>query len=195
MLLWLERFLLAMGLGLGVWSALVLIEARHISRMPIPETRRTLPGEEAPGGSAASASVHRVAPGEWVARLEAPSIQLAATVLEGTDDATLRRGAGHIEYTPLPGEPGNVGIAGHRDTTFRPVRHISIGDVLTLTTAELELRYRVVRTQVVDPDAVHVLDPTSEPTLTLVTCYPFNFIGPAPQRFIVHAALIDRTSR
>jgi sortase A len=110
-------------------------------------------------------------------------------VLEGSDDDTLRRGSGHIEDTPLPGESGNVGIAGHRDTVFRPLKRVKAGDDLDLRTADRVFHYKVSRTLIVNPTDVYVLDPTEKPTLTLVTCYPFEFIGHAPRRFIVQATL------
>jgi sortase A len=120
---------------------------------------------------------------------------MSTAVLEGSDDATLKKGAGHIEDTPLPGEPGNVGIAGHRDTVFRPLRHVKVGDPLDLTTADRLYRYRISKTHIVDPADVYVLDSTKTPTLTLVTCYPFDFIGNAPRRFIVHAELVKEEPR
>ena len=101
----------------------------------------------------------------------------------------LARAAGHIEDTALPGDPGNVGIAGHRDTTFRPVRNLKAGDILRLTTTSGAFTYRIDRTFIVDPEDVYVLDPTDVPSLTLVTCYPFTFIGHAPKRYIVRATL------
>src|SRR5262249_31401994 len=130
-------------------------------------------------------------PGSWLAKLEAPSVSLTATVLEGSDDGTLRHAAGHIEDTPLPGQRGNVGIAGHRDGIFRPLRGVHVGDPLLLTTGDRAYRYRISRTLIVAPEDVYVLDPTGGPTLTLVTCYPFTFIGHAPKRFIVQAELVD----
>lgn len=151
------------------------------------------PAERTAAGRSPGASA--VECGTWLARLEAPTVALAATVLEGTDDATLRRGAGHIEGTPVPGATGNVGIAGHRDTVFRPVRHLKLGDRLLLTTADRVFEYRISHTKIVNPADVHVLDPTGRPMLTLVTCFPFNFIGNAPQRFIVHAELIQERAR
>ena len=90
---------------------------------------------------------------------------------------------------------GNVGIAGHRDTIFRPLRHAKAGDPLTLTTSRGVYRYRVSKTLIVDPDDVYVLDPTEQPTVTLVTCYPFEFIGHAPRRFVVQAALVSDEAR
>jgi len=107
--------------------------------------------------------------------------------MEGTSSATLRRAAGHISGTALPGQPGNVGISAHRDTFFRPLRNIRRNDLITLTTALGEYRYRVVSTRVVSPQDVAVLDPAGNQILTLVTCYPFYFIGAAPNRFIVRA--------
>ena len=102
----------------------------------------------------------------------------------------LRRAAGHIKGTALPGTSGNVGIAGHRDTLFRPLRHIRQDDVITLTTLQGLYRYRVVSTKVVSPYDVAVLNPDGREILTLVTCYPFHFVGPAPDRFIVRATRI-----
>ena len=114
-------------------------------------------------------------------------------VLEGSDDGTLGRGSGHIEDTPFPGESGNVGIAGHRDTTFRALRNIHVGDPLEFKTSDRVYRYRISKTMIVGPDDVYVLDPTERPALTLVTCYPFEFIGHAPRRFIVRADLVEET--
>jgi len=112
-------------------------------------------------------------------------------VLEGSDDAILNRAAGHIEETPLPGEGGNIGIAVHRDTVFRPLRRLRIGDTLELSTGDRVYRYRISKTMIVGPDDVYVLDRTRKPTLTLVTCYPFEFIGHAPKRFVVRADLVS----
>jgi sortase A len=111
---------------------------------------------------------------------------------------------GHIPGTPLPGQSGNVTIAGHRDTFFRPLRLIRKNDTMKLTTLRGEDQYRVVSTDIVAPDDIHVLYPTGRNTLTLVTCYPFYYVGPAPRRFIVRAERVageqldvagNRTSR
>ncbi len=122
-----------------------------------------------------------------VGRLEIPRVGLSVVVAEGADDATLRRAAGHIPGTGLPGSSGNVGIAGHRDTLFRSLRGIRLEDTILLTTLQGAYRYRVVSTKIVDPSDVAVLNPDGGEILTLVTCYPFYFIGPAPDRFIVRA--------
>ena len=107
--------------------------------------------------------------------------------MKGEDEATLARAVGHLQGTAFPWEPGNVGLAGHRDTFFRPLRHIREGDAIRMTTARGTFDYRVASTEIVDPSNVSVLAPTPHRSLTLVTCYPFFYVGPAPKRFIVHA--------
>jgi sortase A len=125
-----------------------------------------------------------------VGRIEIPAVGLATRVLEGSNAPTLRLAVGHIPGTALPGSSGNVGLAGHRDTFFRPLRRIKLGDEIRFTTAAGTFKYRVVSLRVVLPNAVEVLNATQQPTLTLVTCYPFDFIGTAPQRLIVHAEMV-----
>jgi sortase A len=197
---WLERALVGIGAALALWSALTVAQAGFFSSLPVPPARPAvarLPGEE-PSSHAASPTVSARAglrAGDWVARLEVPRVDLAATVLEGSDDATLSRAAGHIEDTALPGQRGNAGIAAHRDTIFRPVRNLRIGDVMTVTTADGAYDYRIDQTMIVNPEDVYVLDPTDHATLTLVTCYPFTFIGHAPKRFIVKASLVAERPR
>jgi sortase A len=128
-----------------------------------------------------------VATGGLIGRLEIPRLGLSVMVIEGEDKTTLRRAAGHVPGTPLPGQPGNVGISGHRDTFFRPLRKIQRTDLITLTTIQGEYKYRVVSTRVVSPDNLTVLSSTGGEVLTLITCHPFYFVGPAPNRFIVRA--------
>ena len=112
-------------------------------------------------------------------------------MLEGTDDFTLNRAVGHIANTARPGSDGNSGIAGHRDGFFRGLKDITPGDAIELETLDGSEVYRVERTWIVDPEDVSVLDPTPARSLTLVTCYPFYFIGSAPRRFIVRAVRAD----
>ena len=139
------------------------------------------------------AELSRPAPAPY-AVLRIPKIHLEAAVLPGTDDATLNRGLGHIEDTALPGTEGNSGIAGHRDGFFRGLKDVSPGDLIELQTRDGRQTYRIERTWIVDPDDVSVLDPTPAQALTLVTCYPFYFVGPAPQRFIVRAVRANSPS-
>jgi sortase A len=120
-------------------------------------------------------------------RIEIARIGLTAMIMAGTDGRTLRRAVGHIRGTPLPGKQGNVAIAGHRDTFFRPLRNVQDDDEITLTTLHGSYRYLVDSTQVVAPEDTQVLNESSDTILTLVTCYPFYFVGPAPKRFIVRA--------
>lgn len=123
-----------------------------------------------------------------VGRIEIPRIGLRAILLEGTSKTCLRRAVGHIEGTALPGEPGNAAFAGHRDTFFYPLKSIRKDDVIRIQTLDGTFTYRVDSVSIVAPDATEVLKPTATPTLTLVTCYPFNYIGPAPSRYIVQAS-------
>jgi sortase A len=120
-------------------------------------------------------------------RLVVDRIHLSVMVMEGTTPTTLRRAAGHIAGTALPGQPGNIGIAAHRDTFFLPLQHIQANDVISLTTLAGEFRYRVTTVTIVGPADADVLSANTGEFLTLVTCYPFTFIGSAPERFIVRA--------
>ena len=122
-----------------------------------------------------------------VGRIDIARLGVSVMVMEGFDGKTLRRGAGHIPGTALPGQAGNVGISAHRDTFFRPLRNVRAGDVISVTTLDGEYQYRVVSTKVVSPRDVSVLDSTGGEVLTLVTCYPFYYVGAAPERFIVRA--------
>ena len=122
-----------------------------------------------------------------IGRLEIPRLDLSAVVIEGDDSKTLRHAVGHISGTPLPGQIGNVALTGHRDTFFRPLRNIRPNDIIVLTTLQGEYHYRVVSTRVVSPDNIAVLNASGGETLTLITCYPFYFVGSAPKRFIVRA--------
>ena len=191
-LLWTERVLLSLGAATAAWCAAAWLQIQYTERLAVPSSMVTsgLPGDAGAASPRATSGRLGIPAGTVVARLDAPAVKLSTAVLEGSDDEILNRGAGHIEDTAFPGEPGNIGIAGHRDTVFRPVRRLRVGDELTLSTSDQIYRYRISRTLIVGPDDVYVLNPTREPTLTLVTCYPFDFVGHAPKRFIVQAALV-----
>jgi sortase A len=122
-----------------------------------------------------------------LAVLRIAKIRLEVAVLPGTEDLTLDRAVGHIEGTAAPDGGGNIGIAGHRDSFFRGLKDIAPGDLIELVSLRDTVVYRVEQTWIVDPTDVSVLDPTDTKALTLVTCYPFYFVGPAPRRFIVRA--------
>lgn len=126
--------------------------------------------------------------GSIVGRIEIPRIGLKTMILEGVSQRTLALAVGHIPGTALPGGAGNVGLAGHRDTFFRSLRGIRPGDTIVLTTLTGSFNYEVKSCEVVTPRDTRVLANSTEPSLTLVTCYPFHYLGSAPERFIVHAA-------
>ena len=125
--------------------------------------------------------------GDVLGRIDIHRLGLSVVIIQGTSSRMLRLGAGHIEGTPLPGEAGNSGIAGHRDTFFHELQGVHPTDEIQLQTATGLLRYEVDWVRVVPPNDMSVLAPSTESQLTLVTCYPFRFLGPAPDRFVVHA--------
>jgi sortase A len=127
--------------------------------------------------------------GDVLGRIEIPRLKLKVAILEGTTSRTLQLGVGHIGGTALPGAQGNIGIAGHRDTYFRALKDIRTNDEIEIQTATGLSRYKVDWAQIVSPGDTAVLAPSSESAITLVTCYPFYFIGAAPKRFVVHARM------
>jgi sortase A len=129
-----------------------------------------------------------------IAVLRIASVSLEVPVLEGTDEVALNQGVGHIEGTSAPGAGGNVGIAGHRDGFFRSLKDIQQGDTIELISHLRNDRYVVDETLIVSPEHVSVLRARGLPSLTLVTCYPFYFVGSAPKRFVVHASLVESVS-
>jgi sortase A len=188
---WTQGFLFTLGFLLLGYCAYVEVDAWWFQRM---ETRaldlslhNRLPGEE--GATPVPAPVPIPDHG-LIGRIEIERLGLSAMIVEGADDASLRRAVGHISGTALPGQTGNVGMAGHRDTFFRPLRNIKRDDIITLTTLRGNYAYRVVSTRIVKPSDVAVLNPDGTEVLTLVTCYPFYFVGSAPDRFIVRAKRI-----
>jgi len=127
----------------------------------------------------------------FVGRIEIPRVGVSAVILQGVDDATIRRAVGHFPETPMPGQPGNMALAAHRTTDFYGLRNIRLGDEVRVVSARGTFKYRVEKTWVVRPEDVSVLDPSPEKVLTLVTCFPFDFQGAAPKRFIVRARSLD----
>jgi sortase A len=190
---WTQRVLFAGGIAMLGYCGYVLLdgwmfqnrERRHLEQLL--QDRKSNSGATDPASPAGPVAVPAIAPKGLIGRIEIPRLGVSVIVMEGVDKITLRRAVGHIPSTALPGRPGNVGLAGHRDTYFRPLRNIQQGDVVTLTTLAGEYRYRVVSTKVVDPREVSVLNSDGNEILTLVTCYPFYFVGSAPSRFIVRA--------
>jgi sortase A len=199
---WLERALLLVALlCLGAW-AYAWLDARYAQYR-----EGKLLDEAASAGSGASvasetdalgtfrAGPRRSAPapeGTLVGRIEIPRLGVSAIVLEGIGKRTLRRGVGHIPETPLPEIGGNVGLAAHRDSFFRELKDVRKNDIITLKTLEGTYEYRVEWTRIVQPKNIEVLDDAGVPALTLVTCYPFYYVGSAPDRFIVRAVRMEQ---
>lgn len=160
-------------------------QGTHLDRLIRLERAR---GEdESPAHPRAVVNRADLAPASLFGRIEIPRLSISAVIVEGCDETTLRRSIGHIPGTSWPGQSGNVGLAGHRDTFFRPLRNIRPADFIRLRTSHGDYSYRVVSTEVVKPSDVAVLRSTGAEVLTLVTCHPFYFIGSAPDRFIVRA--------
>ena len=197
----LERLLILVGIVCLGYFAYVTAETALYQAYETRELDAILAGAPEPGPAVATTvevtpPIERTLPpraalasGSLLGRLEIPRLHVSAIVRAGSDARTLRLAIGHILGTALPGERGNVGLAAHRDTFFRPLAGIRKGDTVLVTTPDGVHRYRVYATRIVAPTEVSVLRAGHQSQLTLVTCYPFDFVGSAPQRFIVQAEL------
>ncbi|HET9220751.1 MAG TPA: class D sortase [Terriglobia bacterium] len=177
---YLPRFLMIAGAllllkgGLAVYPFLFPVLSAEIAELPRVD------------------GMKRVAPGDPVFQLSIPRHKARFTVVEGTTTTALREGPGHLEGSALPGQTGNIVIAGHRDTHFLALKDVLIGDEIRIASEGAEYVYRVVDVRVVSPRDTSVLRPQARDSLTLITCYPFRFMGPAPDRYVVRALLFDR---
>lgn len=194
---WSQQVLFAGAILLLGYCGFALTDAWLFQRRASRDLDRLLLDRRAAGAvtpqpePAASAKVAPAAAEGLIGRIEIPRLLLSVVVMEGIDQVTLRRAVGHIPGTALPGQTGNVGLAGHRDTLFRPLKDLKIKDEVRISTLEGIFKYEVVSLRVVDPENVGVLASSGENVLTLVTCYPFYFVGPAPQRWIVRAKQVS----
>jgi sortase A len=199
-LCWLQWGLLALGIFLfGTWAqsafhayAFQTAESAELDATP----SRAAPNPANRAGRAdatprAGITAGRADRAGVLGRLEIPRLGITAIVAAGVDTETLGRAVGHIPTTALPGEPGNCALAGHRDTFLRGLGDIRMSDVIRIVTRDHTYLYEVEWTEVVEPERVDVLEPTPQRSVTLVTCYPFHYIGKAPQRFIVRARQVD----
>jgi sortase A len=166
-----------------------LFQINHAHTFAVPQTPTAGPGVSATPEPGPAPSEEPAAPAEGTppAQLSVPRLGFSTVIVEGVEEADLKLGPGHIPGTALPGESGNVGVAGHRDSSFRPLRFIHKNDLISLTSTHGKDAYRVVSTEIVDPSDVQILYPTMDDELTIITCYPFYYIGSAPKRFIIHA--------
>ena len=206
-----ERFLLGLGLALLGYVAWVCVDSayvhwqfeRQLAGVPHQvhqhdDARRLAPTVHgAPHRPPLPADAHAdpvvTAPDAdgFLGVLEVPRLGLSTVIFEGIDGKTLRRSVGHIPGTSFPGADGNVGIAGHRDRFFGGLKDLAEDDLMILRTPDASYTYRVDSIRIVAPDRTDVLEPTGVRGITLVTCYPFYFVGPAPERFVVFAHQID----
>ena len=157
----------------------------------LPDDRTAVTGTLIRPPSGAVGTTEGTGEGTLVGRIDIPRLDVSAVVFEGTSERTLARGVGHLRGSAEPGERGNFVLAGHRDTFFRDLRHIRQGDEVYIKGTEGVFEYEVESTAIVAPDQTEVLRPSDGATLTLITCYPFYYIGNAPKRFIVRAAKVN----
>jgi sortase A len=194
---WSQRALFACAILLLGYCALALADAWLFQRRESRDLDRLLRERRAPSPvtpQPVSVTSPKVAPavaGSLIGRIEIPRLLLSVVVVEGVDKTSLRRAVGHIPGTALPGEAGNVGLAGHRDTFFRPLKDVKIKDEIQISTLKGTFKYEVESLRIVEPENVGVLARSGENVLTLVTCYPFYFVGPAPKRWIVRARQVS----
>lgn len=176
---------LAIGLLAVGYAGYVIADARAHQAIQLHKFAHEVPAIEP----------HLPGVGEAVGEIQIPRLALRAVILQGDSLQVLRRGVGHLPGTPMPGERGNVGLAGHRDSFFRPLRQIRTGDLITLRTSKGEFHYQVESTLIVSPENTEVLASSGRSELTLVTCFPFHFVGAAPDRFIVHATQVSASAQ
>jgi sortase A len=184
------------GASLLAWPMFVMFESeltqwsgeRRLSEASRTEEEKIVqPGPRLPAGKRGPRS------GAVLGRFEVPRLQLSYVVLEGTDNRTLDKSIGHVEGTADIGEPGNIGIAGHRNTHFRKLEWVRRDDEIKLSSPNKEFCYRVEWVRLFKPGDLEVLDPSHGPALTLVTCFPFEYVGAAPLRFVVRALPEENT--
>jgi sortase A len=189
---WLNRALIAFGAVCLMFYSAATVSTWRYQRDAKAAVSRMVAGPGAASGKAVPAAARVLKKGDLIGRVDIPRIKLSAAVAEGDDDTTLDKAVGHLPDTPLPWHRrGNVAFAAHRDGLFRKLEHVRVGDEVRVVTIRGEFHYRVTKTHIVDPDDVWVLAPTKTPTITLITCYPFSFVGNAPQRFVVQAEMAD----
>ena len=194
--------LVVAGLSLFAVAAWQLLDREHHQDLEQQQLQAALEARPprqasaAASGALASGARARASRREAWGRLEIARIGLSLALDEGVDARTLRHAVGHLPGSAFPGEPGNVVLAGHRDGLFRPLREVRDGDHLRLTTTDGTFDYRVTSVEVVEPERTEVIDPApGRQQVTLVTCYPFYYVGPAPQRYVVKAdRLVDAAS-
>jgi sortase A len=187
---WASRLLVSIGLACVAYYSVATVRTWRYQRAAKSQVEQMIGLARPPAYEPASGASRPLEPGEIIGRVDIPRLKLSAAIAEGDDERTLGTAIGHLPDTPLPWDRrGNVALAAHRDGLFRPLEKIRLGDDVRVRTPRGEYHYKVTKTHIVDPDDVWVIAPTHTPTITLITCYPFSFVGNAPRRFIVHAEL------
>lgn len=169
------------------YVAYMAVSARYFQETEAAKFAKPAKMEDVSPTSKSVPKTGLAAEGEVIGMIEIDSVGVRAVVVQGDSTKVLRRAVGHVPGTPMPGEAGNVALAAHRDTIFRPLRNIKPGDVVDLRTQGGVIQYRVRSTEIVPPSDVSVLQSHGRDELTLITCYPFYYVGHAPNRFIVRA--------
>ena len=196
-LLWSHYLLFVAGVSALAYRVIVTMEARHYQAWAREQLQK--PSSDFEALAAPSNPTEFLTPAPLlrsrgialVGRVDVPSIHLSAMIAEGATALVLDRAVGHLPGTALPGQAGNTALAAHRDTFFRRLGELQPGDVIRITSPRAEYSYRVTFTDIVNPDETWVLQSASGETLTLITCYPFHFVGAAPKRFVVRARRLD----
>jgi len=190
---WIDRTLIAVGLACVIFYSVVTVRTWRYQRAAHAQVEQMVAFERPLAvREHVPDAWESLEPGELIGRVDIPRLKLSATVAEGDDEKTLGRAVGHLPDTPLPWHRrGNVALAAHRDGLFRRLEKIRVEDDVRVVTAKGEYHYLVTKTHIVDPEDVWVIAPTDTPTVTLITCYPFSFVGNAPRRFVVHAELVQ----
>jgi sortase A len=181
---WAGSILFIVGALTLSYVVLTLLFAKHYQEAANRTLEKQLYAEEQHKTASSQAAVKE---GDVLGRIEIPRLNLQVAILEGTTAHTLRLGAGHIAGTAFPGTAGSIGIAGHRDTYFHSLQDIRRNDNILIQTADGISRYEVDWIRITDPADGGILAPTADSGLTLVTCYPFHYIGAAPERYVIHA--------
>jgi len=189
---WSQYALIAAGLSALAYYAIAFGEATRyqaIARDQVRKASVVAIGPITPPTSVAASISKQVFSGEMapLGRIDVPRAHISAMVAEGTSPTVLRVAVGHLPGTAVPGEAGNIVLAAHRDTFFRHLGQLKTGDVIRLIASGRQYVYTVTFTDIVSPNETWVLEPSSVQSLTLVTCYPFYYVGPAPKRFVVRA--------
>ncbi|MFI5059511.1 MAG: class D sortase [Candidatus Acidiferrales bacterium] len=174
---WASYVFLVAGVLAAGYAAYIIADSKAYQAVELRKFNHSVP----------LAEPHLPIIGEVIGQIEIPAVAIKAVILHGDSPELLRRGVGHLPETPMPGEWGNVALAGHRDTFFRPLRQLRPGEVITVRTIRGVFQYRVESIRVVSPKDIGVLASSSRRELTLVTCFPFHYVGAAPNRFIVRA--------